>query len=61
MHNLFPPSPFGTTTIGADQLESLSLITPASSNLSISALTQSWCFKARVYGLFATGDDPQYQ
>ena len=61
MHSLFLPSPFGTTTIGADQLESLSLITPASSNLSISALTQSWCFKARVMVSLQQGDDPQYQ
>ena len=37
MHSLLPPSPLGTTTIGADQLVWLSLITPASRNLSISS------------------------
>ena len=41
MHSLLPPSPLGTTTIGADQLEWLSLMTAPSSNLSISSLTQS--------------------
>ena len=60
MHSLFPPSPFRTTTIEAVQLETLSLTTPASSNLLISALTQSWCFKARVYVFFQQEDDPQY-
>ena len=36
-----PPSPFGTTMIGANQLEWLFLITPASKNLSISLPTGS--------------------
>ena len=51
----FPPSPFGTTMMAADQLDLLPHITFAVRSLLISSLTHLWCFIAIGYGFCETG------
>ena len=57
MTNIFPLSPFGTTIIGADQLDLLLQMTFAVSNFSISSLTHWYFFIAIWYGFCDTGSE----
>ena len=57
MSRHFPPSPFGTTMMGADQLDQLPYITFPVRSLLISSLTHLQSYIATGYGFCGTGSE----